>query len=350
MSLAQRLLWLCSIPSPTGEERRLTDELTLLLARERPDLTVRRYGNSLVVGVKPSQGRPSILLAGHLDTVRTQQDGAVRMEGDRVFGCGASDMKAGLAMMLELAVRPGQAPAGLTLVLYAGEEGPYADNELELVLRSDPQVTGAAMAVCLEPSDNELQLGCAGTMHARVTFEGRSAHSARPWQGDNAIHKAAPIIAQLAACEPQWHQLEGLQFATVTSITMASGGTGRNVVPARFELNINHRFAPGTSIEQARTQLDQLIAGRAQVEIIDAAPSASPHRNHPLVRALENAGVRAVAAKQAWTDVARFEQHGIAAVNFGPGLQSQAHQRNEWASVRQMEEAMGVLRTWLSRL
>lgn len=157
-------------------------------------------------------------------------------------------------------------------------------------------------------------------------------------------------MTELAASAPQWQELDGLKFATVTSATLASGGTGRNVVPALFELNVNHRFAPGTSIEQARERLLQLIGGSASVEMIDEAPSAMPHRGHPLVRALEASGVRAVAAKQAWTDVARFEQHGIAAVNFGPGVQAQAHQRNEWASERQMHEGMDVLRGWLARL
>ncbi|MBI5535656.1 MAG: succinyl-diaminopimelate desuccinylase [Deltaproteobacteria bacterium] len=348
MTLVERLLELCSIPSPTGQEAALSDAIAAQIGRERPDLAIRRHGSSLVIPIRAGASTHHVVLAGHLDTVRSEQDGPVRLEGDQLFGCGASDMKSGLAMMLEIASRPGPGQLGLTLVFYAGEEGPYAGNELERVLCDDELVRGASFAVCLEPSDNELQLGCAGTLHARLTFEGRSAHSARPWQGDNAIHKASALLAEIAAIEPRWTEIDGLRFATVTSVTMASGGMGRNVVPPRFEMNVNHRFAPGTTIAQATAAIESLVAGRAQVEIVDAAPSALPHRDHPLVQSLCECGVKGVSAKQAWTDVARFSQHGVPAVNFGPGVQAQAHQRNEWASVRQLEEGMGVLRKWLS--
>jgi succinyl-diaminopimelate desuccinylase len=326
------------------------DAVGQVLARERPDVAVRRLGRSLVAQIrKPSNSR-SIVLAGHLDTVKTSHDGPVRMEGDRVYGCGAADMKSGLALMLEIAARPGPGHAGITLVFYAGEEGPYAANELGAILREDELVGSAALAVCLEPSDNELQLGCAGSLQARVIFEGRSAHSARPWQGENSIHKAAALLSEVAATEPTWTDIEGLRFASVTSVTLAAGGTGRNVIPASFELNVNHRFSPGVALDQAESFVRGLVADRARVEIVDAAPSAMPHRGHPLVGELEACGVKAVTAKQAWTDVARFGQHGIAAVNFGPGVQAQAHQPNENTSVRQMQDGLAILRRWLARI
>jgi succinyl-diaminopimelate desuccinylase len=350
MTLAECVLWLCSVPSVTGEEEPLADAVEATLARERPDVALRRTGNSLVAQVrKPANGR-HVVLAGHLDTVRTAHDGPVRMEGDRVYGCGASDMKSGLAMMLDIAARPGPGASGITLVFYAGEEGPFASNELGAVLRDDALVRGAELAVCLEPSDNELQLGCAGTLQAAVTFAGHSAHSARPWQGDNAIHKASTLLSEIAAMQPAWTEIDGLRYASVTSVTLASGGTGRNVVPAAFELNVNHRFAPGTSVEQAEAFVRGVVRDRASVRIVDAAPSAMPHRGHPLVVALQECGVTGVSAKQAWTDVARFAQHGIAAVNFGPGIQAQAHQPNEFTSVQQLEDGMGILRRWLARI
>jgi succinyl-diaminopimelate desuccinylase len=152
----------------------------------------------------------------------------------------------------------------------------------------------------------------------------------------------------MAAAEPIWTQVDGLKFASVTSATMASGGTGRNVVPPAFELNVNHRFAPGVSIAQARKAVESLVAGRAAIEFIDAAPAAMPQAEHALVRSLASSGVKATTPKQAWTDVARFGEHGVAAVNFGPGVQSQAHQKNEWTSVQQLEEGFQVLRQWLA--
>ncbi len=347
------LHWLCSIPSPTGEEEPLCDALARRLALARPELSLRRHGNSLLVPLhEPTPGAPNVLLAGHLDTVRTQHDGPVRVEGDRLYGPGAADMKSGLALMIALAeTRSAETfGTGIVLAFYAGEEGPYVQNELDTVL-DDAVLRDRSpdFAVCLEPSDNELQLGCMGTLHARVTFEGRTSHSARPWQGDNAIFKALPFLHELAAIEPCGHEIDGLAYTQITTPTMAQGGSARNVIPGTFWVNVNHRFVPGVSIAQAEAYVAGLVAGRGVVEIVDAAPSALPHRTHPLVEALVLSGAVGVAPKQAWTDVGRLAARGIPAVNFGPGTQSQAHQRNEWTSLGSLDTGWQILLRWLQR-
>jgi succinyl-diaminopimelate desuccinylase len=313
---------------------------------------VRRIGDSLVVTVRQGTRGPRILLAGHLDVVRTEHDGPPRIEGDKLYGPGASDMKSGLAAMIEL-VENGVAAkteADLTMVFYAREEGPFADNELGVVLHDAPELAEVDLAVCLEPSDNKLQLGATGSLHAEVTFVGRTAHSARPWQGENAIHQAGAFLTDLSVLKPREVILDGQPYRTVTSATLAQGGRGRNIVPDRFQLNVNHRFSPDTSIEQAERDVTALVAGRAEIRFIDRSPAAPPFANHPLVRALEASGVVAVEPKQAWTDVARFAALGVAAVNFGPGEQAQAHQRNEWTSLAKLEAGMGILTRWLEQI
>lgn len=348
----ETLIWLCRIPSPTGEEGPICDALVERLSRARLAGPIRRHGDSIVVPVTCGGGgakRPKIALVGHTDVVRTSHDGPVRMEGDRLYGPGAADMKSGLALMLDLAEGGRDACEGvdLSLVFYAREEGPFLDNELGAVLPADPELRGVDLAVCLEPSDNKLALGASGTVHATVTFSGRTAHSARPWQGENAIHKAGPFLCELAALAPREVTLDGLVYRTVTSVTMAQGGRGRNVVPDEFTLNVNHRFSPDTSIEQAQRAIEALVAGRARIEWRDLSPSAPPHASHPLVARLQAAGVVAVEPKQAWTDVARFATFGVPAVNFGPGENAQAHQRNEWTSVAKLCEGRRILRRWL---
>jgi succinyl-diaminopimelate desuccinylase len=238
----------------------------------------------------------------------------------------------------------------LTLVFYAREEGPYLENELGVVLEKDPELPSVDLVVCLEPSDNKLALGASGSMHALVTLEGRTAHSARPWQGDNAIHKAGTFLTELSQLRPREVEIEGLVYRTVTSCTLANGARGRNIVPDTFELNVNHRFSPDTSLEQAQAALSALVSGRGKITWRDLSPAALPHRSHALVVGLANAGVLAVESKQAWTDVARFAAIRVPAVNFGPGENAQAHQRNEWTSIEKLTVGRNILLTWLGSL
>jgi succinyl-diaminopimelate desuccinylase len=350
--LAETLLWLCEIPSPTGEEADLCHAIVERLGGARLAAPPRRHGDSLVVPVTRGTGGPRIALAGHLDVVRTVHDGPPRIEGDRLYGPGASDMKSGLALMLDLAEHAPEGLEGvdLTLVFYAREEGPYLENELGLVIEREPELGAVDLAVCLEPSDNRLSLGASGSLHATLTFRGRTAHSARPWQGENAIHKAGSLLVELEARAPREAMIDGLVYRTVTSATVAQGGRGRNVVPDEFTLNLNHRFAPGTAIEEAQREVSGLVGGRADIAWRDLSPSALPHASHPLVIRLREAGVAAVEPKQAWTDVARFAELGVPAVNFGPGENAQAHQRNEWTSIPKLREGQVILRRWLSGL
>jgi succinyl-diaminopimelate desuccinylase len=282
--------------------------------------------------------------------VRTEHDGPPRIEGDRLYAPGAADMKSGLSLMLAIAESDRARAVDLTLVFYAREEGPYAENELGPVLAADAELSRASIAVMLEPSDNKLQLGCGGSLHANVRFQGRTAHSARPWQGENAIQKSAALLTRLSALEPVAEQVDELVWKNVVSATMASGGRARNIVPDVFELNLNHRFGPSSSVEQAKARVLELVAGEAEVEFVDVSPSAPPLRLHPLVAALADSGVLAVEPKQAWTDVARFAQLGVPAVNLGPGVQAQAHQRNEWTLLSQLAGGLEVLETWLDRI
>jgi succinyl-diaminopimelate desuccinylase len=345
--LTETLLWLCKIPSPIGEEAALCTAVSERLDRVPLAGAIRRYGNLIVVPVTRGAGGPHVALVGHLDVVRTDHDLPPRIEDDKLYGPGASDMKSGLALMIDVAERGTRPPLDLTLVFYAREEGPFAENELGPVLEEDPDLKNVAIAVCLEPSDNRLQLGCAGSVHGNFQFRGRTAHSARPWEGENAIHKSAAFLTRLGALTPERSRIEGLEWAAVTSATLAKGGRARNIVPDLFEVNVNYRFGPDRTLEQAKQHLIALAAGEADVEFVDEAPPALPFRNHPLVEALAASGVTAVEPKQAWTDVARFSAIGVPAVNFGPGINSQAHQRNEWTSLRSLAGGKEILSRWL---
>ena len=333
-------------------------------ARARPG-SVTRVKNSLVVRLDPARpprepgparedDRLVVALCGHLDTVPPHPEDAERpprRDGAKLVALGASDMKSGLAVMMELAERlpRDQRAFDLLLVFYSREEGPFEENELGDVLREVPELRDAALAVCLEPTGNHLQLGCVGSIHATLTFSGRAAHSARPWHGVNAVHAAGPLLAHLATLAPRDTTSGGLPFREVMSVTRVDGGRARNVVPDRCTLNLNYRFAPDKTLAEAEDDVMRLASrfGAAAV-LTDRSPACAAYAEHPLVkRFVARTGVR-VEPKQAWTDVARLATAGIPAVNFGPGATEQAHQAGEWVDLAALPRCYELLASWLS--
>lgn len=363
--LVARLLAHCAEVALTGEERALTDALE---ARYRAlGEAVVRVRDSLVIGAPPTGTRELVLLVGHLDVVPpTDDDRVPRVEqrdgADVVVARGASDMKSGNVVAMRLfedATLRARTPYDLALVLYAGEEGSAEANELAHVLAAVPWLADASLAIVLEPTDGRIELGCLGGLHAEVTLHGAAAHSARPWQGRNALTAAAPLLAALDARAPVDVTVDGIAFRDVLTATLAfTGAAGaapvRNVVPDRFTINLNLRFAPSRDLAAAEVELSALVHELAgdttpwSIEVIDRAPPAPPLRDAPLVaRFIESVGAD-IAGKQAWTDVARFTAIGVPALNYGPGATAQAHQRGEWVRVDAMVTAARHLERFLA--
>jgi succinyl-diaminopimelate desuccinylase len=347
--LAHTLLEITAIPSMIGEEKALCDHLEARFTRSLGRAAVQRFRDSLVVRVCEKKGAPKIALVGHLDTVRTQHDGPARIEGQKLYGAGAADMKAGLALMIELGerVEKDALPCDLTLVFYEREEGPYDENVLGPMIEHFELLRTLDFAVCLEPSSNGLQLGCMGSIHAWAKVQGKTAHSARPWEGENAILKAAPLLARLAALKPNEVAIDGYTFKEVVTPTLAKADRGRNIVPDRFDINLNYRFAPIRTPKEAVAELQRLVGEDVVLEVTDLSPACRPHASHAYVKLLGECGVISTAIKQAWTDVARFDQVGVPAVNLGPGVQSQAHQPNEHTDLTLLPQGYAILHRFL---
>jgi succinyl-diaminopimelate desuccinylase len=341
-ALETLLLELLAMPDVTGDEDRIA---TWFAARYSGREQVARIGHSVVVG-DPSDPRPTVLLVGHLDVVPpTDADRDPRREGEAIVGRGASDMKsglaAGMAVFEDASLREG--PRNLVLVGYAGEEGPHEANELADVLAAVPALADAALAIVLEPTDMEVQLGCLGALHAEVAFLGRAAHSARPWHGENALTKAGALLVELDAREPDDVDVDGLVYREVFTATQASTANARNVVPDRFVVNLNYRFAPDKSLDEAEARLRDLVGDGAEVTIIDRAPAARPFAEDEQVAVFTAAVDAPVRPKQAWTDVARLAEVGVPALNYGPGLTAQAHQSGEHVPLANLHAARSAL-------
>jgi succinyl-diaminopimelate desuccinylase len=329
----------------TGDEDALCTVLAERFSGAHP---VQRIGNSLVVG-RPGPGERFVALFGHLDTVPVQGDPRARVEADRVVGLGATDMKAGVSVMIELLEDETLATDGeLVCVFYAGEEGPAAGNEMEAVLDGAPWLIGAAISIVLEPTDLNLEMGCNGVLNANVVFRGRSAHSARPWLGENAVTKAGRWLAKLDDLEPALVDIDGLEYREVFSVTRANGGIANNIIPPEFTINLNHRFPPIYSIEEAESRLRALTIEADDVVITDRAPAGGVSPDHPEVLRLEAIAARGRNAKQGWTDVARLTARGAVAVNYGPGLVAQAHQVGEYVPIEHLEISYSVLKRFLA--
>jgi succinyl-diaminopimelate desuccinylase len=346
VTLLDTLIEIVNVPSVTGSEEALCSWLE---ERYQGRYPVERIGKSLIVG-KPGEGMIFAALYGHTDTVPVQGDPSARIEGDRLVGLGASDMKAGLAVMIELLDRGvGEAESALVCVFYDEEEGPAANNGLEAVLDGAPWLIDAEISIVLEPTNLDLELGCNGTLNADVIFKGSTSHSARPWLGENAITKAGEWLATLHAREPEIVEIGDLEYREVFSVTKANGGIANNIIPGEFVINLNHRFPPVYSIEEAEARLREVAAAADEVIITDRAPAGRIDLDSEALQRLDRLVGRPHKAKQGWTDVARLTARGAVAVNYGPGEVPQAHQVNESVPIENLDTVYDVLAEYLRR-
>ena len=341
MALAQRTLDLVDIPSESRHEQAMYDYVTAAVPLDQAFAD----GESVIFAKRT--GNPLILLAGHTDTVPAQGNIPGRIEDGAVVGLGASDMKGGLAVMIELgrwAART-ELAYDLALLFFPREELGPTENPLPGVFEHTGLVDEAQLVICLEPTDNTLQLGCLGNLNARAVFDGRSAHSARPWLGVNAIRLAFDGLQQVLGAEPRDVEIDGLVFREVISVTQLNAGIATNVIPARAEAILNFRYAPDRSPESAVARVRELVG--ADVEILSNSPPAHVALRSPVVERLQSVGAFDVEPKQAWTNVADFAARGLDAINLGPGGTRYAHAVDERVEISELERTYDALQRFL---
>jgi succinyl-diaminopimelate desuccinylase len=337
---------LVDVESVSGEERHLADLVEHAL-RELPHLAVERDGDAVVARTRLGRDR-RVLLAGHLDTVPVAGNLPSRRDGDRLLGCGTSDMKSGDAVLLHLAATLPDPAYDLTFVLYDNEEVEASRNGLKRLVERHRDWLEADLAVLMEPTDGQVEAGCQGTMRVQVAVEGRRAHSARSWLGENAIHAAAPVLATLVRYEPREVEIDGCTYREGLSAVRIDGGVAGNVVPDLCTVTVNFRFAPDRSEADAEAHVQEVLDGWA-LPVTDSAPGALPGLSAPAAKNFVDAVGVAPVAKYGWTDVARFAALGIPALNFGPGEPNLAHTREESVRISRITEAEALLRRYLAQ-
>jgi succinyl-diaminopimelate desuccinylase len=347
-TLAQLLETLVNIPSETGSETAIADWVEARLARlaggER-----QRSGNA-VVWRGPRQGRPMLALAGHLDTVPANGNATARIQNGRLFGLGSSDMKSGDAVMLGLLERLNFAAArfDLVCVFYDREEGPIEHNGLGRLLRELPWLREARLAVLLEPTDMRVELGCIGSMNAEVRVTGKSAHSARPWLGVNAVERASRWLAEITRFPTTPVDVQGIEYRETLQVTTLHAGRARNVVPDELIVNLNYRFPPDRTLAEAESRLRALVPQDFEFRIADRAAPGRVCADDPEVKAFVARFHTPVTGKQGWTDVSQFTAAGVAAFNFGPGVPELAHQVDESCELVNLEKACTQLERFIA--
>jgi succinyl-diaminopimelate desuccinylase len=348
------LLALCAqlvdIPSESHDEAAITGWLEAEL-RSVPGLEVTRLGDNVVA--RTTLGRAHrVVLAGHTDTVPANGNASARIEGDVLWGLGASDMKSGLAVMLELARTVAEPAVDVTYVFYAREEVAATESGLLELQLQRPDLLAGDLAVLGEPTGAAIEAGCQGTMRIEVVLQGARAHSARPWMGRNAVHRAAPLLAELASYRERRPRIAGCEYREALQAVRIEGGVAANVVPDRVTLVLNHRFAPDRSEADAEAHVRELLAPHLEdgdeVTVVDAAAGATPAADHPRLAEVVRRHGLDVRAKLGWTDVARFSTLGVPAVNLGPGDPTLAHTADERVDRGALEQVHRVLRDLLS--
>jgi succinyl-diaminopimelate desuccinylase len=183
-----------------------------------------------------------------------------------------------------------------------------------------------------------------------LRLRGVRAHSARSWLGVNAIHAGAPVLQRLADYQAREVVVDGLAYHEGLNAVRIAGGVAGNVVPDECVVTVNFRFAPDRDEAAALDHVREVFRDlpEVEVELLDSAPGARPGLDAPLAQALAAAVGGEPRAKLGWTDVARFGELGIPAVNLGPGDPNLDHKPEEEVTVARISQVEQALLRFLA--
>ncbi len=323
------------------------------------DVSDREFNGLPVVLAEagPKDG-PVVVLHGHLDVVPAfGHQFTPRVEGDRLIGRGAYDMKGALAAMmcaLEDAAR--QDAIRVRFLCVPDEESEDVENRstdalVDQGLRADFAITG-------EPTDLHIGVQAKGVLAVRVEVSGTAAHGSTPWLGDNAILKAHDAFRRIETL-PFSRQSSDLFDRPSINLARIEGGDAFNKVPDRCWMDVDIRFLPNQDTGAILAQIRQ-IPDLEVIKCFIRAP-AIVSRQNVYVQALRDGVSRSIegealsVGRDGASDAISFLEAGIPAVEFGP-VGGGHHGPEEWVSVSSLvryRQALGdfvrTLPTWLAR-
>lgn len=331
---------LVSIPSVSGGEAACVAHLSHRLAEFRPTVSGRN------LWAARGEGPRTLLLNSHTDTVPASSEWrrdphSAAIDGGRLHGLGSNDAKGPLAALCA-AFATARLPRGARLVLAATCDEETGGQGLG-VLR--PELPRLDASIIGEPTALKVCSAQRGLLRLCVTCRGRRAHAARPWQGENAIEKAARDISALAALAlPAPHPLLG---PPTLQVTMIRGGVGINVVPPECTFEVDARTIPALDNAGLHARVRGIVAGEVTLISERIRPVETPPES-PIVRAaLAATGESAPEGFGGVSDL--FHVHDIPGIVMGPGRSEQSHAADEWIEVEMLERGVEVYRETIER-
>ncbi|OGF02852.1 MAG: hypothetical protein A3H14_00825 [Candidatus Doudnabacteria bacterium RIFCSPLOWO2_12_FULL_49_8] len=297
--------------------------------------------------------KPRVFLNGHFDVVAGETSQfRMRRAAGRLIGRGTIDMKAQVAVMMvlmrELTLR-GQRDVGLMLV---GDEELGGINGTKYLLSRGQR---SAFVIAGEPSDLRIASEAKGILNLELTARGRSAHTARPYQGINAIDLLAQALVRISRALPIPSKRRNASVTTCVATTI-QGGMASNQVPVQARSTLNIRYAPADRPQALEKNIAKLAGRGIAVKrlSVDHAAHCDPANPYllKLARSITTVTRRpaAVVRKAAGSDIRHFTQAGIPGVVFGPSGGGSAHSAKEWIGVSSLVTFYEVLEKFVTSL
>jgi succinyl-diaminopimelate desuccinylase len=357
VDLAAKLISFRTFP-PEGTERPCAEYLAELLAAAGFSTSLTEFEpdrTTLVADLPGTGNKPPICFAGHIDTVPLgtlewkHDPFGGEIEDGKLYGRGATDMKAGIAAAAVAGLRAAKMKnrvAGVKLIFTAGEELGCRGS---LHAANIDAIGQAGVLVIPEPTENRPACCHRGALWSRVTARGVTAHGALPHLGVNAIYKIAEMIGRLQSFDFGVSDHPLLGPATL-NVGMVSGGQNINSVPDRASFTIDCRTLPGQAHEELLEDLGSLLGPDAEIEKLVDLPPMQTAPEHPWVQE-----VRRVAeevhetelppeGKLAFTDASALQPAfgNCPTVILGPGIQEMCHKTDEYCHVARIDEAVEI--------